>query len=168
MKTFGTLLGIILAAALVLAVGGGLLALLAYGIGWLLNLVMGLDAFQAAALSLAGLYVFIFLAERIFNMLTSWKPRRFDDDEEYDDEFDDEFDEYDDEFDDEFDEYDDDIDDDEAAENMARSDERYAGIPRWRRPTKELDFTNTKPNDRCPCGSGRKYKNCHGIKQAKK
>ncbi|MBC8507982.1 MAG: SEC-C domain-containing protein [Chloroflexi bacterium] len=30
----------------------------------------------------------------------------------------------------------------------------------------ELDdeWDNVKPNDRCPCGSGRKYKNCHGKK----
>ena len=24
------------------------------------------------------------------------------------------------------------------------------------------EWENVKPNDRCPCGSGRKYKNCHG------
>ena len=35
-------------------------------------------------------------------------------------------------------------------------------VPRWRQPLKNPDFSNTKPDDRCPCGSGRKYKNCHG------
>ena len=24
------------------------------------------------------------------------------------------------------------------------------------------EWENVQPNDRCPCGSGRKYKNCHG------
>lgn len=152
MKTIGTLLGIILIAALVLAIGGGLLALLAYGVGWILNLVMGLDAFQATALSLAGIYVFMMLAERVFNALMPVSPGDFDDDEEYDEEFD---------------EYDEDNDYDEIAEKMEKLNKRYAGIPRWRRPTKDLDFSKAKPDDRCPCGSGRKYKNCHGVKQTK-
>lgn len=152
MKTIGTFLGIILAAALVVAIGGGLLALLAYGVGWVLNLVMGLDAFQATALSLAGIYVFIILADRAINALRPLPKYDFDD-EEFDDEYDDEYDE--------------EFDDDEIAEDMEEFDNLYAGIPRWRRPTKNLDFSNVKPDDRCPCGSGRKYKNCHGTKQTK-
>lgn len=28
-----------------------------------------------------------------------------------------------------------------------------------------IDFSNVKRNDRCPCGSGKKFKNCHGRKQ---
>ena len=28
--------------------------------------------------------------------------------------------------------------------------------------TSGLDFSNVKRNDPCPCGSGKKYKNCHG------
>ena len=43
--------------------------------------------------------------------------------------------------------------------------DEYPGIPRWRRPLKKLDFTDVKPEDPCPCGSGRKYKNCHGAKR---
>ena len=57
------------------------------------------------------------------------------------------------------------IDDDEIAENMEAINNRYAGIPCWRRSTRNLDFSKEKPDDRCPCGSGRKYKNCHGSKQ---
>jgi transposase-like protein len=38
-------------------------------------------------------------------------------------------------------------------------------IYKWRRPSKNLDFSNAKPDARCPCGIGRKYKNCHGSKQ---
>ncbi len=34
-------------------------------------------------------------------------------------------------------------------------------LPR-RRGSRRLDFSTTQPDDRCPCGSGRKYKNCHG------
>jgi len=146
MKIIGIFLGIVLGAALALAIGGGVMALLAYGVGWVINLVMGLEPFQAAALSLAGIFVFIIFAERVFNAL---KPDNFDEDEfEYDDEYDDE-----------------EISDYEVSENMEALNKLYAGIPRWRRPTKNLDFSKAKPDDRCPCGSGRKYKNCHGTKQ---
>lgn len=44
-------------------------------------------------------------------------------------------------------------------------EDEYPGIPRWRQPLKKLDFTGAKPEDPCPCGSGRKYKNCHGAKK---
>lgn len=153
MKTIVIFLGIVFGAVLVLAIGGGLLALLAYGIGRLLNLVMGLESFQATALSLAGIFVFIILAERVFKAFTPLAPGDFDDDDEFDDEFDGEYDE--------------EFDDDDSAENMEALNKLYAGIPRWRRPTKNLDFSKAKPDDRCPCGSGRKYKNCHGSKQTK-
>jgi hypothetical protein len=149
MKTIVTFLGIVLGAVLVLAIGGGALALLAYGIGWVINLVMGLESFQATALGLAGIYVFIILAERVINALTPLAPGDFDDDDEFDGEYDEEF------------------EDDDIAEDMEELNKLYAGIPRWRRPTKNLDFSKAKPDDRCPCGSGRKYKNCHGSKQTK-
>ncbi|MCJ7435829.1 MAG: SEC-C domain-containing protein [Anaerolineales bacterium] len=157
MKIIGTFLGIVLGAVLVLAIGGGALVLLAYGVGWVINLVMGLDSFQVTALSLGGIFVFIILAERVLNALMPLAPGDFDDDEEFDDEYDGEFD----------DEYDDEMDGDEIAENIEAINKLYAGIPRWRRPTKNLDFSKAKPDGRCPCGSGRKYKNCHGTKQTK-
>jgi hypothetical protein len=150
MRTIATFLGIVLIATLVLAVGGGLLVLMAYGVGWVINLVMGLESFQATALSLAGILVFIILAERVFKALTPLAPADFEDFE--DDEYNDEFDE---------------MDDYEIAEDQEALDKLYAGIPRWRRPSKNLDFSNVNPEDRCPCGSGRKYKNCHGAKQKK-
>jgi hypothetical protein len=56
-----------------------------------------------------------------------------------------------------------DLDEGEVTENEA---DEFAGIPRWRRPLKKIDFTNVKPNDPCPCGSGRKFQNCHGYKRS--
>jgi hypothetical protein len=53
-------------------------------------------------------------------------------------------------------------DGDEDTENDA---DEFAGIPRWRRPLKNPDFSDVKPNDPCPCGSGRKFQNCHGYKR---
>jgi hypothetical protein len=55
-----------------------------------------------------------------------------------------------------------DLDEGEVTENEA---DEFAGIPRWR-PLKKIDFTNVKPNDPCPCGSGRKFQNCHGYKRS--
>jgi hypothetical protein len=150
MKTIVTFLGIVLGAVLVLAIGSGLLTLLAYGVGWVINLVMRLESSQATALSLAGMFVFIILVDRVIHALTPLAPGGFEEDY-YDDEDDD----------------DEEIDDDEFFEDEEELDKLYAGIPRWRRPNKNLDFSNTAPDDRCPCGSGRKYKNCHGVKQKK-
>jgi hypothetical protein len=56
-----------------------------------------------------------------------------------------------------------DLDEGEVVENEA---DEFAGIPRWRRPLKKIDFTDVKPNDPCPCGSGRKFQNCHGYKRS--
>ena len=53
----------------------------------------------------------------------------------------------------------------EDAEPDDTGEDEYPGIPRWRRPLKKLDFTDVKPEDPCPCGSGRKYRNCHGAKR---
>jgi hypothetical protein len=146
MRTIGTFLGIVFLATLVLTVGSGLLVLMAYGLGWVINHVMGLDIFQATMLSLAGIFIFIILADRVIHVFTSLAPVDFEDNDEFDDEESDELDDY------------------EIVEDEEVFDKLYAGIPRWRRPSKNLDFSNTKPDDRCPCGSGRKHKNCHGSK----
>ena len=61
-------------------------------------------------------------------------------------------------------------DEDEEVDEEDDQDEEIfvnPGIPRWRQPLKPIDISDVDPDDRCPCGSGRKYKNCHGAKQAK-
>jgi len=146
MKPLLIVLLFIVGIFIALALGGGLLVLLAYGTGWLINHVMGLDPFQATLLTLLGFCVFGILAQRIWEAFTSTPP--FDPDD-FDDEYDDEED----------DDYNDEEDEDEAVFFV------NPRIPRWRQPLKNVDFSNTKPDDRCPCGSGRKFKNCHGIKR---
>lgn len=146
MRTIGTFLGIVLLSVIVLSIGSGLLVLIAYGLGWVINQVMDLEIFQATVLSLAGIFIFIILADRVVHAFTPLAPVDFEDDNEFDDEEFDELDNY------------------EIMEDEEVLDKLYAGIPRWRRPSKNLDFSNTKPDDRCPCESGRKYKNCHGSK----
>jgi hypothetical protein len=51
-------------------------------------------------------------------------------------------------------------------EEIEDESDEYMGIPRWRQPLKKIDFTGVKPNDPCPCGSGRKFKSCHGYKRS--
>ena len=152
MKTILVVLLFILGILVALAVGGGLLALLVYGVGWLLNLVMHFDPFQATLISLGGVVVFGILAERVWAAISGFSP------------FSDKYDDDDDEYEDDEEDYDEDEDEDEDEEEVEES-VTYPGIPRWRQPLKYVDFANTKPDDRCPCGSGRKYKNCHGAKR---
>jgi hypothetical protein len=144
-RTILVILLFILGIFLVLAIGGGLLVLLAYGLGWLLNRIVQFDPFQVTVISLAGILVFGILAERIWQAILSAPPLSTDVDEEED----------------EFDFEDDYFDEDEKEDEPVI----YSGIPRWRQPLKTPDFSNVKPDDRCPCGSGRKYKNCHGRKK---
>ena len=148
MKMTVTVLGFLLLIIVLLALGGGLLFLLAYGVGWLVNLVVHFESFQATIVSLAAICAFGILAVNIWNAITS-TTRNAEDYNEFD--YDDEYEE-------------DDEDEDEEDEPSLV----YPGIPRWRQPLKSLDFSKTKPDDRCPCGSGRKYKNCHGAKAATK
>ena len=145
MKTILVALLFILGVFLVLGIGGGLLVMLAYGVGWVLNRIVHFEPFQVTVISLAGMLVFGILAERIWQVIISAPPLSPDLDEEED------------EFDFEDDYFDVDEEDDAAV--------IYPGIPRWRQPLKTPDFSNVKPDDRCPCGSGRKYKNCHGKKK---
>ena len=146
MKVIFSLLGILLVALLLLGIGGALVFLLAFGLGLGINLFADFDPFQATVLGFLSLAVAGFLANRIWDMVRP-APVFTDDDE--DDEYDDDF----------FDEFDEDEDEDEEPD-------LYPGIPRWRQPLKTLDFSNAKPNDRCPCGSGKLYKNCHGSKRS--
>lgn len=142
MKVIASLLGILLVVLLLLGLAGALVLLLGYGLGWGINLIADFEPFQATLLGLASLVAAVFLVHRIWDMTRPPLFPSFDDDFEDEDE--------------------DDFFEDDEEENEP---DLYPGIPRWRQPLKTLDFSNTKPDDRCPCGSGRKYKNCHGMKR---
>lgn len=118
-----------------------------YGIGRIANRLLGVEPFQATLLGLSAIFVFVLLADRVIHALTPLSS--VENDFEY-----------------EYDEAGEELEDYEIIEDEEELDKRYAGIPRWRRPIRNLDFSNIKADDRCPCGSGRKYKNCHGAKKA--
>jgi SEC-C motif len=147
MKKIGMPILVALIALLVLAIGGGLFTLLAYGVGMVITRFTGLEPLPATVISMAGMFLFGILVERTFNSVMSIPSSLSEDDE---------FDDYEDE---------DDLDmDEDMGLSEKEMDEIFAGVPRWRRPLKTLDFSDVKPDDRCPCGSGRKFKNCHGKK----
>lgn len=146
----------ILMIIVLLAIGGSLVTMIAYGIGWLIHLVTKFDLFQSTLLGLAGMFVFGLLAERIFAAILTVNRKALSDD--FDDDFEDDFE---DDFDDDFeDDFEDDLEEEEP--------NPYPGIPRWRQPLKQIDFSKARPNDQCPCGSGRKFKDCHGAKRSTK
>ncbi len=154
MQLIGMALLFVILILIGITVGGGILVMAAYGLGWLLNQVMHLDPFQATLLSLTSMLAFGLLANNIARTIVGTTNRSSTAD--YDDE------------DEEEEEEEDDEEDDEEFE-VEEVDEKpviYPSIPRWRQPLKTPDFSNTRPDDRCPCGSGRKYKNCHGAKQS--
>jgi hypothetical protein len=145
MRTILVILLFVLGIFFALGVGGGLLVLLAYGVGWILNRIVHFEPFQVTIITLAGMLVFGILAERFWQAIIS-SPSLSPDSDEDEDEFD----------------FEDDLFEVHEAEDASVI---YPGIPRWRQPLKTSDFSNVKPDDRCPCGSGRKYKNCHGKKK---
>jgi len=147
MKNIGMAILVIVVVLLVLAIGGGLFTLLAYGVGMVITRITGLDPLPATVISMAGMFLFGILVERVFNSILSM-PRNLSEDDEFDDYEDDEL-------------FDFEEDDELSDKDM---DDVFPGIPLWRRPLKTLDFSNVRPDDRCPCGSGRKFKNCHGRK----
>lgn len=143
MKSVLGLIGIALGLLLLVILGGGLFVIVAYGVGWLLMRFLPFSPFEATLLSLVGLSVAGLMAWRLVTAFVS-SPSVIDEEDLVDLDF-----------------------EDEAWEEMdeEESDEAaYPGVPRWRQPLKKLDFSNVKPDDLCPCGSGRKYKNCHGRK----
>jgi hypothetical protein len=147
MKVIFLTLAITVGVIVLLGIGGGLLVVLSSGIGWVLTRFLPLSTFEATLLSLVGVgLVGLGVLHVVTTVIRSLPTRMDNDDEDYEE-----------------DEWDEDWEDEEEEDAAPESKQVYPGIPRWRQPSKKLDFTNVKPDERCPCGSGRKFKNCHGA-----
>jgi hypothetical protein len=148
LKTILAFVALVLGLLLLLVLGGGLLMVLAYGLGSALNRLMHFDPFQATALSLAALGLAGLGIARIISAFVASPSLSgaVADEDEWDEDEEDEWEE------------------DEESEKVEDepAPDRHPGIPRWRQPLRQIDFSKARPDDRCPCGSGRKYKNCHG------
>lgn len=147
----GQVLFIIIVSLVILLAGTlftGLLVLLAYGIGWLLIHLVPLSPFEATLLSLIGLSVFVGIVIKIFGAFWG-KPIPQDylsqyreiDEEDYEDDEDEEDEE--------------DEEPDEPVLIYRRDADRKGSF-------EVENVPKVAPDTRCPCGSGRKYKNCHG------
>ncbi|MBU0510411.1 MAG: SEC-C domain-containing protein [Chloroflexi bacterium] len=147
MRIIGAILFVILLAISVIALAGGLTVLLAYGIGWILAQFLPFSYFEATLLGLAGMAAGVMLVSNLYRVFSDFPSLSGDDDE---DDWDD----------DDWDEDDDDLlDEDEGV-----SSDDQPGVPRWRQSSRPIRIPKVAPDERCPCGSGKKYKNCHGRK----
>lgn len=146
MRTVGNVVSLIflLLVVNITTLAGGAMAV---GLGWVLSKVFPITVFQGSAIIAAvGLILAIYLSvgqvqESLSDIRNCLAPSRWDwlEDEDEDDEDE---------------EYDDGEWDEEMDENGDAFD-RGRGVP----------FANpveARRNDPCPCGSGRKYKNCCG------
>jgi SEC-C motif len=149
MKPLIITLLIIFGIIIVVGLGSVLLVLWAYGAGQVMLRILPsgtFNAFEATLLNQVGVLIVGMMVIRIVSAATSYNPlapkpvRKDSVDEEWEE------------------------DEDFEGEDPESEDE-FPGIPRWRQPLKKIDFTDVKPNDACPCGSGRKFKNCHGYKR---
>lgn len=141
LKLLVLVLGFVLLVMVLMAVSGTILLLLAYGLGLLVSWVTHFELFQATALALAAILAGGIVIERIWTMTRvdlgiSGVP--FEDDDQEDEE-------------------------DEEHDPAVIILENPV-VPHSRQTRKEADFSNINPDVRCPCGSGRKYKNCHGLR----
>ena len=140
----GLVLFFVVVVLLIVGLAATLLVVFAYGLGWLFTRFLPFETGQATLLALISIIAAAVCLWRLFSdyapPASQLSPSADDDD---DDDDDDEWDE------DELDETD---------EPVAF----VASIPRWRQPIKPVKFEGANRNGPCPCGSGRKYKNCHG------
>ena len=153
-----TLLAIVAAIGvlLVLAVGAFVVVLLSAGVGALLARLFPFSMFEATLLSLIALIGVVFAIGRTITTILRTPSRDSDeeDEEELVDEWEDE---------------DYDWEDEEEDDWNAERDEEFSDRPdlrppltSWQQPVKRAEFEGVGRNEPCPCGSGKKFKNCHG------
>lgn len=141
---------VVVAGALIaVAAGAFVVVLLAAGVGALLTRLFPFSMFEATLLSLiAALGVVIVIGRVVASALRTPSPASEEDDEE---ELIDEWEE------DEWEE-DDWEDDDEFPDEP----DLFPPVTRWQQPIRRAEFEGVGRNEPCPCGSGKKYKYCHG------
>jgi len=140
---------IVVAALALLAVVSGLVVWAASGLGWVLInwLRLPFTPFEATLLSLVTFVAVTWSAWRLLVNLVSlpFGSSHADEDDDEDEEWDEDEEDY---------------EEDEEPEQA----QHVSSIPKWRQPIRRASdgMPIVNPDDRCPCGSGRKYKNCHG------
>ncbi len=150
-------LAIIAGVLLVIAVAAVVVVLAAAGLGSLLAAFLPFSLFEATLLSLITLISLgVLLWQIVALVMRSGPPTSIGDDEE------DQEEDWDDEEDWDYDEFED--EDDEQDESPS-APFIIPAMPRRQPSTGQIRFEKVGRNDPCPCGSGKKYKNCHGKPQ---
>jgi len=143
---------IVVAALALLAVVSGLVVWAASGLGWVLInwLRLPFTPFEATLLSLVTFVAVTWSAWRLLVNFVSLPLGSSHEDED----------------DDEDEDWDEDEDEDYEEDEEPEQAQHVSSIPKWRQPIRRASdgMPIVNPDDRCPCGSGRKYKNCHGKK----
>jgi hypothetical protein len=144
MKSVFTTLLLVILILLAVAVAILLLSLSFVGLGWLLGRLLPLSLFEASVIALLSGLGLAYVIGQIFSI-----PTRPTYDEDWEDEEDWDEEDWDEEWEDEY--------------------EEPISFPQWRRRGGEVQKSTDVPvvgrNDPCPCGSGKKYKYCHGRKK---
>lgn len=133
MKAILVTIGLAALILLAIAAGATLMVLMATGLGWLLSRFLPLSVYEASFLSLIATIALLAAVWQILRTPAITVP--VDDEEE-------------------------DWEDEEDEESPPPA--FIPSIPRWRQPLRRTEYEGVGRNDLCPCGSGRKYKNCHG------
>jgi hypothetical protein len=141
---------IIAVVLFLLAVLSGLVVWAASGMGWVLInwLHVPFTPFEATLLSLITFVAVAWSAWRVLvNVISFPLGTNPTEDEDEDEDWDEEEDDY-------------------EEEQEQEETQPIPSIPKWRQPIRRASdgLPVVDPDDRCPCGSGRTYKNCHGRK----
>jgi hypothetical protein len=153
MKARSLLAGALIAAGalLVIALGAAIVVLIAAGLGALLSGLLPISAFEATLLSLIALVGVTLIAEQLIGAIARFptgSPASADEDDWEEDEEDWESDW-------------EEIMDWAEATGEGQEDLAAPGLSK-QMPIQRGEFEKVGRNDPCPCGSGKKYKNCHG------
>jgi hypothetical protein len=137
------LLGILILLAVALAIF--LISLGFVGMGWLLSRILPLSLFEASVIAILSGLGLAYVIGQIISIPTG---PAYDEDWEDEEDWDEE-------------DWDEEWEEDEYEEPIS--------FPQWRRRGGEVRESTDVPlvgrNDPCPCGSGKKYKYCHGKKK---
>lgn len=143
-----TVVLIVLAVLLVLVLGTGLVVLLAYGLGWFFSQFLPLTLFEATLVSLIGIAI---VGAVIYQIAGAFISGPVVEDKDYDEWLLDD------------DDWDEDWDDLVETQDASDSTGFVSGVPRWRQARPKPVYYDVGRNEPCPCGSGKKFKHCHGA-----
>ena len=138
----------------ILGVGilAGIFVLFAYGIGLILMRYLPFNGFEATFLSLLAMGAIVIALTNLLSSINIVSKHADDLDDDWEDDLLEE-------------------EEDESEDVPSKKDQKtnfIPGIPLWRQSPRPINIHPVKPEETCPCGSGKRYKDCHGRIPANK